>query len=146
MSDFGASVLINVPAEEVFDFASKPEHMPYYLEAVYFAEPLGDGRIRIIGSIKGHDFEAEGWFDVDQHHLMMRWGTDGKVSYVGHLTVTPMDAFTSKAEVHLICSGAARQGMQDALDRTMANIKQICEDNSMKIPAELQLGNKRYMG
>lgn len=141
-------MLINVPAQEVFDFVSKPENMPYYLETVIYAFRLGDGKVRIGRIFRGQEIETDGWFDVDDHHLMMRWGADSESRYVGHLTVTPMDAFTSKGEVHMMFEAGSPDSarIQATLDQAMIAIKQVCEDNSTKIPAELQLGNKRYMG
>jgi uncharacterized protein YndB with AHSA1/START domain len=142
MSDFGASVLINVPAQQVFEYASRAENMPEYLEGVALVQPLDGGRVRITGS----RLDAEAWLDVDQDHLMMRWVAEGEGKYMGHLTVTPMDAFTSKAEVHVICdSPGQEQRIQAELDSAMEKIREICEANAMRIPSDLQLGSKRYM-
>jgi uncharacterized protein YndB with AHSA1/START domain len=137
MIDCRSSIGIRVPADDVFDFVSRPENMPRYMDTVTAVVTRGSGEVEIIGEVEGRSYRSEGWFEVDGHHLMMRWGANGDSSYAGHMTVTPMDEGSCKVEVHLLfastgpedVAGAARtnERVLKTLDDALESIKAITE-------------------
>ncbi|MEZ0325787.1 MAG: SRPBCC family protein [Fimbriimonas sp.] len=136
-----ASILIGMPADDVFDFVSRPENMPRYLDHVASIQSKGEGKLEIVCQIDGNQFQAAGWFEVDAHHLMTRWGAEGDLGYVGHMTVTPMDEGTCKVEVHLLFAGAEKDanGRDDrvwkAIDDALDCLKSISENSPQMLIA-----------
>ncbi len=142
MSDYRASIAVGRPADDVFDFVSCPQNMHRYLDSVVSVRSESDGILQIVGEIDGREFQTDGWFEVDAHHLMMRWGALGGASYVGHMTVTPMDEGRCKLEVHLLFAhggGNASEQQEDrvwnVLDASLDSIKSISEQTPQMLSA-----------
>ncbi len=141
-----ASISVGVPADDVFDFVSRPDSMPHYLESVIDVRTGEGDKVQIIGKVDGREFHSDGWFETDAHHLMIRWGSLGDQGYVGHMTVTPMNQDSCKVEVHLLFtlgghSTETNGKVWDALDNALARIKLISET----APHTLAAHQKRYM-
>jgi hypothetical protein len=137
MSDHRASTTILMPAEVVFDFVGRPENMPRYLDSVASVDNQGAGVVEVVGETAGRAFRTQGWFEIDTHHLMVRWGASGGHAYAGHMTVTPMDDSSCKIEVHLLVANGGQAGFAGrseedvwrSLDETVACIKSLCEQS-----------------
>jgi len=99
MSTYERTISMEVEPDAVFGFISDPNNMPQYAPTVRKAEPLDDGRIRVEGSVNGHDYKAEGFFRVDAAQRRIDWGSEGDHHYHGWLKVHRGDVTPELSEV-----------------------------------------------
>ncbi len=81
------STTIAASPQEVFAYVADVAHLPDYLTPITEAapRPLAEGTetdpdvqdatgVHLVGEIKGHRFENDGWFLADESARTLRWG------------------------------------------------------------------------
>lgn len=155
MSEYNHRVTIERPANEVFQFVSKPENMPRYLPTVHDATSLGEDRVVVAGKAAGHPYRNDGWFEVDETSRTMKWGSDGENRYRGDLRVEDLGDRCEVA-VHLSFEprpdqekafqaqmGSRDRVIDEGLEDALESIRNICEGTGGKVPNQAE---RRYLG
>ena len=104
MAEFEASLVIDRPAADVFDFAAQVGNLPTFLPTTTVAEPAGPDRIHVAGDTPGGHYDTEGLFRARPEQLRLEWGSDGTDDYSGWLQVFdsgPAGAARSEVTLHL---------------------------------------------
>jgi hypothetical protein len=86
MAEYERSRHIEAAPQDVFAFVSEIGNLATYVPTVTAAERQEDGRVRIHGTIHGHDFADDGWFHVEEGRRRVEWGSEER-EYAGWLTV-----------------------------------------------------------
>ena len=74
----------------MFAFVSNASNLATILPTVDTVEPQADGRLEVHGEVRGHPYEDDGWFRVDEARRRIEWGAD-EHNYSGWLTVADED-------------------------------------------------------
>ena len=142
---YKASLTVNAPANEVFDFVSDVKNLPKYLPTTKKATPDGEDRVRVQGSANGHPYDADGHFQVDAAKHSMKWGSDGERTYSGHMEVAEAGRGKSEVTVHLQfepgehgkqemaeTSGSPDAAIQEGLEKALQSIQNQVEGKGGK--------------
>jgi uncharacterized protein YndB with AHSA1/START domain len=99
-----------IPAapEHVFAFVSDIRNLPSYLPTTEWAEPQGEGRVRLAGEAAGQQYEDDGYLRCDQGAMRMEWGAD-EHHYSGEMQIRP-DGEGSEVMVRLSFREPPRDG------------------------------------
>ena len=87
MPEYEQSIMIDAPADDVFNFVSNLSNLPRYLPTLHSAEAEGQDRVRVQGGAGPHDYNAAGYFKVDPAEYFMEWCADTDRHYSGWLEV-----------------------------------------------------------
>ena len=121
MADYERTTTIDAPADDLFEYLSKVENLPQYMDRMTSAHNLpGD-----VGSDSGGErtVGGEAWFTIDADQMKLAWGAEGPHDYKGELEVTP-DGAASQVTVRLHTTHDA-EGIEDGIEQTLANIQRI---------------------
>jgi hypothetical protein len=143
MGDYTGRIDIARPPAEVFAFLADIRNMPRYLPTVTHVGPLGHhddhDDVAVEGKAEGHDYRNDGWMKAEPETRRLRWGSHTMQDYHGGLEVQAAPggaivvlqlSLTPKPEVVERLQrehGSVDSGMRQALDRTLASIKDACE-------------------
>ncbi len=150
------STTISATPEEVFAYVSDVSHLPEYLPPITGASerPLSEGTetdpalkdargVHVVGEIKGHHFENDGWFDADTAALTLAWGAQTERTYSGRLTVTPegdgsrvsvqLDFGEPDQDDQIQAQSGDRDPLGEAFDATLQSIKNQVEGTGGKV-------------
>lgn len=145
MAEYEHSAFVQASPEAVFDYISDVGNMPQYLPTTHHAEPQGEGRVRVQGEAKGHQYDSDGWIRVDQTEFRMEWGSDGEHHYTGWMEVEGDEA-GSEVTVHLSFeprpeekermaegAGSHNAAIQQGLEAALKSIKNLVEGKGGKV-------------
>ncbi|MGX7827947.1 SRPBCC family protein [Actinokineospora sp. 24-640] len=122
MPGFEYEAPVDLPAEQVFDYASEPANLPDFVSAVTEAHRGEDGRVRVVAEVDGRPVELEVWLRVDAHARTVAWGTgDGSD---GELAVRDHGAGTSEVVVRLHTAWADGAEAQRGVEQAVAAMTQ----------------------
>jgi polyketide cyclase/dehydrase/lipid transport protein len=151
MSDYESIGTVQAEPDVVFAYVSEVRNLPSYLPTMQHAEAEGVGRVHIQGTARGHAYEGDGQFRVDQASRRVEWGSEGKHVYRGWLQVAP-DGQGSSVTIHLSfapgpeyaqqldeATGSRDQTIAQVLESTLASIRNQCEGRGGKVePSAVQ--------
>jgi hypothetical protein len=99
MAEYERSRLVQAPPDDVFAFVSNLDNLATFVPTVDEAKPQAPGRVHVHGETRGHTYDDDGWFRVDEARRRLEWGAD-EHDYAGWLTVAGEDG-GSQVVVHL---------------------------------------------
>ena len=132
MADYERTTTVDAPADDLFEYLSKVENLPNYMDRMTSAKNLPGDEVEVEarvepGDVGGGDEErtvgGEAWFRIDADHMKLTWGAEGPHDYHGELEVTPEGA-ASRVTVRLHTMHEA-EGIEDGIEQTLANIQRI---------------------
>ncbi|WP_189210669.1 SRPBCC family protein [Actinokineospora fastidiosa] len=92
---------VDVPAEDLFEYAAEPANLPEFLSVVSEAHRTGGDRVEVRADVHGHHVDGEGWFRADAASRTLRWGVPGQDDYRGELVVHEVGGDRSRVAVRL---------------------------------------------
>ena len=140
MADYERTTTIDAPAEDLFEYLSKVENLPNYMERMTSAHNLPGDEVEVeakvepgdVGTDQGSGEPVPGdeqtvggdaWFRIDADNRKLLWGTEGPHDYHGELEVTAAGS-GSLVTVRLHTLHDA-EGIEDGIEQTLANIQRI---------------------
>jgi uncharacterized protein YndB with AHSA1/START domain len=135
MADYERTSTIDAPAEDLFEYLSKVENLPKYMDRMTSAHNLPGDEVEVEAKVEPGDVGGggnsggeqtvggEAWFKIDADHMKLTWGAEGPHDYSGELEVTP-DGASSQVTVRLHTTHEA-EGIEDGIEQTLANIQRI---------------------
>ncbi|WNV75860.1 SRPBCC family protein [Geodermatophilus sp. DSM 44513] len=150
------STTIDASPQEVFAYVSDVAHLPHYLPPIQEAaeRPLAEGTetdpdvqdatgVHLVGEVKGHRFENDGWFLADADARTLRWGAQTERTYSGRLDVAD-DGGGTRLTVHLDfgpggpeeqiqAQSGDRDPVHEGLGAALQSIKQQVEGTGGKV-------------
>jgi len=136
MADYERTTTIDAPADDLFEYLSKVENLPDYMDRMTSAHSLPGDEVEVEAKIEpgnagGGSGDAgaertvggEAWFRIDADSMTLMWGSEGPHDYHGELEVTP-DGAASRVTVRLHTMHDA-EGIEDGIEQTLANIQRI---------------------
>ena len=135
MADYERTATIDAPAEDLFEYLSKVENLPNYMDRMTSAHNLPGDEVEVEAKVEPGDVGGdstdsgeqtvggEAWFKIDADNLSLSWGSEGPHDYHGELEVTP-DGAASRVTVRLHTTHDA-PGIEDGIEQTLANIQRI---------------------
>lgn len=149
MGDYERSTTVDVPVDDLFEFLSRVENLPRYMDRMTEAHSLAGDEVSVEARIEpgdagsdaedgedgedgagdgtgdgaGRTVRGEAWFRIDADRRTLAWGSQGPHDYRGELEVTP-DGAGSTVVVRLHTMHEA-EGIEDGIDETLANIRRI---------------------
>lgn len=135
MGDFERSTTVDAPVDDLFEFLSKVENLPRYMERMTEAHSLAGDEVSVEARIEPGDVGSEGsedgertvrgeaWFRIDADARRLEWGAEGPHDYRGELEVSATDGgSTVTVRLHTLHDAP---GIEDGLDETLANIQRL---------------------
>ncbi len=133
MADYERTTTIDAPAEDLFEYLSKVENLPNYMDRMTSAKNLPGDEVAVEAKVEPQDVGGsdggertvggDAWFTIDADHMKLAWGAEGPHDYSGELEVTP-DGAASQVTVRLHTTHDA-PGIDDGIEQTLANIARI---------------------
>jgi hypothetical protein len=136
MADYERTTTVDAPADELFEYLSKVENLPNYMERMTSAHNLPGDEVEVEAKVEPGDVgggsgdagdeqtvAGEAWFRIDADSRKLSWGSEGPHDYHGELEVTPGGA-ASQVTVRLHTMHDA-EGIEDGIEQTLANIQRI---------------------
>ena len=136
MADYERTTTVDAPADDLFEYLSKVENLPSYMDRMTSAHNLPGDEVEVeakveakvepgdAGSSGGEQtVGGEAWFTIDADNRTLAWGSEGPQDYHGELEVTP-DGAASRVTVRLHTTHDA-EGIEDGIEQTLANIQRI---------------------
>ena len=133
MADYERTTTIDAPAEDLFEYLSKVENLPNYMDRMTSAKNLPGDEVEVEAKVEPQDVGGadggertvggDAWFTIDADHMKLAWGAEGPHDYKGELEVTP-DGAASRVTVRLHTTHDA-EGIDDGIEQTLANIQRI---------------------
>ena len=135
MADYERTTTVDAPAEDLFEYLSKVENLPNYMDRMTSAHNLPGDEVEVEAKVEPGDVgggsdpggeqtvAGEAWFTIDADNMTLAWGSEGPHDYHGELEVTP-DGAASRVTVRLHTMHDA-EGIEDGIEQTLANIQRI---------------------
>jgi uncharacterized membrane protein len=139
MEDYERSTTVDAPADELFEYLSKVENLPLYMDRMTSVRSLPGDEVEVEaklgpgdaasseGSSGGDDertVAGDAWFTIDAEQKILNWGSEGPHDYHGQLEVAPSGDAASTVTVRLHTTHQA-EGIQDGIEQTLANIQRL---------------------
>jgi hypothetical protein len=136
MGDYERSATVDAPVDDLFEFLSKVENLPRYMDRMTEAHSVTGDEVSVEARIEPGDDGTDGtddgertvrgqaWFRIDADARRLEWGAEGPHDYRGTLEVSATDAGGSTVTVTLHTMHDA-EGIDDGLDGTLANIQRL---------------------
>jgi uncharacterized membrane protein len=133
MGDYEGSTTVNVPVDDLFEYLSKVENLPEYMDRMTEAHSLPGDEVSVearvepgdVGSDDGpRTVRGEAWFTIDADARSLSWGSEGPNRYHGELEVDGQGS-TSTVTVRLHTEHDDAEGIQKGIDDTLANIQRV---------------------
>jgi hypothetical protein len=136
MADYERSATVDAPADELFEYLSKVENLPAYMDRMTSVRNLPGDEVEVearvepgdVGTPGGSDADertvaGDAWFTIDADSKTLAWGSEGPHDYHGELHVAG-DGASSTVTVRLHTLHDAG-GIEDGIERTLANIQRL---------------------
>ncbi len=136
MEDYENSTTVDAPADELFEYLSKVENLPTYMDRMTSARNLPGDEVEVEAKVEPGDAGSgpsdggertvggDAWFKIDVGSKTLTWGSEGPHDYKGQLQVTPSGQAASTVTVKLHTTHQS-EGIQDGIDQTLANIANL---------------------
>ena len=133
MADYERTTTVDAPADDLFEYLSKVENLPNYMDRMTSAKNLPGDEVEVEAKVEPQDVGGadggertvggDAWFTIDADHMKLAWGAEGPHDYKGELEVTP-DGAASRVTVRLHTTHDA-EGIDDGIEQTLANIQRL---------------------
>ncbi len=135
MADYERTTTVDAPADDLFEYLSKVENLPSYMDRMTSAHNLPGDEVEVEARVEpgdvggspdsgnGQTVGGEAWFRIDADTMTLSWGSEGPHDYHGELEVAP-DGAASRVTVRLHTTHDA-PGIEDGIEQTLANIQRI---------------------
>jgi uncharacterized protein YndB with AHSA1/START domain len=136
MADYERTTTVDAPAEDLFEYLSKVENLPNYMERMTSAHNLPGDEVEVEAKVEPGDagsggpqdgeraVAGDGWFRIDADTRTVLWGAEGPHDYHGQLQVTASGDAASTVTVRLHTTHET-EAIQDGIDQTLANIQRL---------------------
>ncbi|NUT96056.1 MAG: SRPBCC family protein [Saccharothrix sp.] len=124
MTSYTHRASVDLPADHLFGFLSRPEALPRYFPDLTEVEPTGGDHVHVEAEVGGRHVEAEGWLHVDRDRRTLSWGSPGEDDYHGELTVSDEGTGRSEVAVTLHTERAGGPDVQRGLEEAVAVLTQ----------------------
>jgi uncharacterized membrane protein len=133
MGDYERSTTVDVPVDDLFEYLSKVDNLPEYMDRITEAHSLAGDEVSVearvepgdVGSERGErTVRGEAWFRIDADNRMIEWGSEGPNNYSGQLEVSGQGS-TSTVTVRLHTEHDDASGIESGIEDTLANIQRI---------------------
>ncbi len=133
MGSYERSTTVDVPVDDLFEYLSKVENLPEYMDRMTEAHSLAGDEVSVeakvepgdVGSESGErTVRGEAWFRIDADNRTLRWGSESPNNYGGELQVTG-EGSTSTVTVRLTTEHDDAEGIESGIDDTLANIQRL---------------------
>src|SRR5919202_2155693 len=127
MADYERTTTIDAPADDLFEYLSKVENLPSYMDRMVSAHNLPGDEVEVEAKVEPGDVGAgsgdsnagqtvggEAWFRIDADARTLSWGSQGPHDYHGELQVTG-DRASSTVTVRLHTLHEA-EGVEDGIE------------------------------
>jgi hypothetical protein len=153
MSDYERSATVDAPADQLFEYLSRIENLPAYMDRMTSVRNLPGDEVEVEARVEpgdvgtepgreggpGADSDADettvggdAWFRIDADTRTLTWGSEGPHDYHGELQVTG-DGASSTVTVRLHTLHEA-EGVEDGIERTLANIQRLAGSDGQLNP------------
>jgi hypothetical protein len=136
MADYQRSATVDAPADELFEYLSKIENLPAYMDRMTSVRNLPGDEVEVEAKVEPGDagtdagpdagettVAGDAWFRIDADTRTLTWGSEGPHDYHGELQVSG-DGASSTVTVRLHTLHEA-EGVEDGIERTLANIQRL---------------------
>ena len=148
MGEYERSITINATRKQIEDFVSDFSNLPKYVPTTHSAQPEPGDRVRVQGETPtGHEYDADGYFRLNESKDRLEWGSDGENHYSGwlefkgsntnapsqvtvHLSTTPPPK--AREEMSKV-SGSPDDAINEGLDKSLESIKNLLEGKGGKV-------------
>jgi uncharacterized membrane protein len=148
MGEYERSITINATRKQIEDFVSDFSNLPKYVPTTHSAQAQAGERVRIQGETPtGQNYDADGYFRVNESKNRLEWGSDGENQYSGwlefkgsnteapsevtvHLSATPPPQ--AKQEMSKV-SGNPDATINEGLEKSLQSIKNLLEGQGGKV-------------
>lgn len=138
MGDYEGSTTVGAPVDDLFEFLSKVDNLPRYMDRMTHARSLPGDAVAVEARVEPGDAGAgegedgartvggEGWFRIDADRRSLSWGSEGPNDYRGELDVVA-DGDGSRVTVRIHTERDDAPGIRSGLDGTLATIRRLAE-------------------
>lgn len=110
----------DVPAEQVWEFASQPANISRWVPTTHRSSGGAAGEARLVGESHGHRYDATAALRMDEDARQLSWSAAGFPGYEGSLIIAGQDG-RSELTVHLrLPDGHAAAAQADEVERGLA--------------------------
>jgi len=136
MGDYESSTTVDAPVDDLFEFLSKVENLPRYMDRMTHARSLPGDAVSVearvepgdAGTGEGEDgartVGGEAWFRIDADRRSLSWGSEGPNDYRGELDVVA-DGDGAKVTVRIHTERDDAPGITSGLEGTLATIRRL---------------------
>ena len=133
MGDYERSTTVNVPVDDLFEYLSKVENLPTYMDRMTEAHSLAGDEVSVEARVEAGDVgsengertvRGEAWFRIDADNRKLEWGSEGPHDYRGELEVSG-EGSTSTVTVRLHTEHDDAEGIESGIEDTLANIQRV---------------------
>jgi hypothetical protein len=130
MGDYESSAQVIAGEQVLFEYLSDVSNLPKYFARMTRAEHVGEEEIATEAVVNGRTESGTAWLRVDYDRKHLDWGSEGPSNYSGQLDVTgDTRQSTVTVRVHTERVGDGDPQVQQGLEQTLAQIKQLVEAN-----------------
>jgi uncharacterized membrane protein len=147
MAEYERTITINATRKQVEDFVSDFSNLPKYVPTMRSAQPQQGDRIHIQGETPTGQYDADGYFRVNESKSRLEWGSDGENHYSGWLEFKGSNTDApSEVTVHLSAtpppqaqqemskvSGSPDATINEGLEKSLQSIKNLLEGQGGKV-------------
>lgn len=137
MGDYESSTTVDAPVDDLFEFLSKVENLPRYMDRMTHARSLPGDAVAVEARVEPGDVGTDGpdgdgartvggeaWFRIDADRRSLSWGSEGPNDYRGELDVVA-DGVGSRVTVRIHTERDDAPGIRSGLDGTLAAIRRL---------------------
>jgi uncharacterized protein YndB with AHSA1/START domain len=143
MGTYESTTTVTASPDELFSYLSDIHNLPEYFAAMKSAEPAGEAEgevppgaeaVHSVAEVDGQRREGEAWFKRDADERSLSWGSEGPNDYHGELQVDG-DGESSRVTVRLHTENVEDSRIQEGLETTLAQIKEVVEGRGRSNPS-----------
>ena len=129
MADYGRSIGVEAPADQVFERLAVPANMPKYVAMMTTATPQGGETVHVAAEVEGRHEEGDAHVRADPRQRRLEWGGAGEGRYRGWLEVVEAAGGASvTVQIHTEHDSPDDEALINrSFDETMERIKQLVE-------------------
>jgi hypothetical protein len=136
MGDYESSTTVDAPVDDLFEFLSKVENLPRYMDRMTHARSLPGDAVAVearvepgdvgtdAGTDGGRTVGGEAWFRIDADRRSLSWGSEGPNDYRGELDVVAEGA-GARVTVRIHTERDDAPGIRSGLEGTLATIRRL---------------------
>jgi hypothetical protein len=144
MGDYESSTTVDAPVDDLFEFLSKVENLPRYMDRMTHARSLPGDAVAVEARVEPGDVGTDGgsdggtgegpdggrtvggeaWFRIDADRRSLSWGSEGPNDYRGELDVVA-EGSGARVTVRIHTERDDAPGIRSGLEGTLATIRRL---------------------